>query len=89
MILKKELLKNYSGSCPIFPLPNFVMFPNSGNEFTIFEPRYVDIVNDVINNVRFIIMSLLKPGWENNYDGLPPIYDIGTLCYLEKYKKKW
>lgn len=88
MILKDELLINYSGSCPIFPLPNFVMFPNSGNEFTIFEPRYIDMIDDVIKNDRFIIMSLLKSGWKNNYEGSPPIYDIGTLCYLAKYKKQ-
>ncbi|MBC8196304.1 MAG: LON peptidase substrate-binding domain-containing protein [Candidatus Marinimicrobia bacterium] len=88
MILKDELLINYSGSCPIFPLPNFVMFPNSGNEFTIFEPRYIDMIEDVIKNERFIIMSLLKSGWKNNYEGSPPIYDIGTICYLAKYKKQ-
>ena len=38
MIKKEQILKNYSGSSPIFPLPNFVMFPSTGNEFTLEYP---------------------------------------------------
>jgi len=87
MIQKAEIIKNYSGSCPIFPLPDFVMFPSSGNEFKIFEPRYIEMINDVIDKERFITMSLLKPGWKENYEGSPQIYDIGTLSYIAKCKK--
>ena len=88
MIQKSKIIKNYSGSCPIFPLPDFVMFPASGNKFKIFEPRYIEMINDVINNERFITISLLKPGWEKNYEGSPQINEIGTLSYITKCNKQ-
>jgi Lon protease-like protein len=88
MIHKEEILKNYSGSSPIFPLPNFVMFPSAGNEFNIFEPRYIEMINNVIENERFITMSLLKPNREKNQIGPPKIFDIGTLCYLADFKRQ-
>jgi len=64
------------------------MFPSSGNEFKIFEPRYIEMINHVIDKERFITMALLKPGWKENYESSPKIYDIGTLSYIAKYKKK-
>ena len=45
------------------------------------------MINDVIDNERFITMSLLKQGWKENYEGSPHIYDIGTLSYIAKCKK--
>lgn len=90
---KEQILKNYSGSSPIFPLPNFVMFPSTGNEFTIFEPRYIDMINFVMDNEKFITMVLLKPGYEKDYENSPPIFNIGTLGYVSDFqiisKKKY
>jgi uncharacterized protein len=87
MIQRDKLLKNYSGSCPIFPLPDFVMFPASGHEFTIFEPRYIEMIDYILKRERLLIISLLKPGWQDNYEGSPSIYDIGTLGYVSKVEK--
>ena len=86
MINKEQILKNYSGSSPIFPLPNFVMFPSTGNEFTIFEPRYIDMMNFVMDNEKFITMALLKPGFEEDYKNSPPIFNIGTLGYISDFQ---
>ena len=88
MIHRDKILKGYSGSSPIFPLPNFVMFPNIGNEFLIFEPRYIEMVQNVIENERFITITLLKPNWNNDYENSPKIYQIGTLCYLKKFENR-
>ena len=86
MIKKINLLEKYSGSSPLFPLPNFVMFPVVGNEFIIFEPRYKEMVKNIIENEKFITITLLKQGWENNYENSPEIYKIGTLCYLTNFE---
>ena len=88
MIQKNKLLKKYSGSSPIFPLPNIVMFPTVGNEFYIFEPRYKEMVENVMESEKFITMTLLKPNWEDNYDNSPEIYSIGTLCYLTNFENQ-
>ena len=88
MIEKDKILKRYSGSSPIFPLPNVVMFPNVGNEFYIFEPRYKEMIKDVIENEKFVTITLLKPGYKKNYENSPKINQIGTLCYLTDYKSQ-
>ncbi len=62
---------------PIFPLPNAVLFPNVFMPLHIFEPRYRQMVADALAGDRIIGMVLLKPGFEGNYEGRPPIYAIG------------
>jgi Lon protease-like protein len=64
-------------SIPIFPLPNVVLFPNVFLPLHIFEPRYRQMVEDALNGDRIIGMVLLRPGWESDYDGRPPVYPIG------------
>jgi hypothetical protein len=62
---------------PIFPLPNVVLFPNVFLPLHIFEPRYREMVADALKHDRMIGMALLRPGWETDYDGRPPIFPIG------------
>jgi Lon protease-like protein len=62
---------------PIFPLPNVVLFPNVFLPLHIFEPRYREMVADALDSDRMIGMVLLKPGWEHEYEGRPPVYPIG------------
>jgi Lon protease-like protein len=62
---------------PIFPLPNVVLFPNVFLPLHIFEPRYRQMVEDALNGDRIIGMVLLRPGWEGDYDGRPPVYPTG------------
>jgi Lon protease-like protein len=62
---------------PIFPLPNVVLFPNVVLPLHIFEPRYREMVSDALAGDRIIGMVLLRPGWERDYEGRPPVYPIG------------
>lgn len=62
---------------PLFPLPNAVLFPSVFLPLHIFEPRYRQMVRDALTGDRMIGMVLLKPGFEADYDGRPPIYDVG------------
>ena len=62
---------------PLFPLPNVVLFPNVCLPLHIFEPRYREMVADALDGDRIIGMVLLRPGWEGEYEGRPPIYDVG------------
>jgi Lon protease-like protein len=43
----------------------------------VFEPRYRKMVVDALASHRTIGMVLLKPGYEENYQGRPPIYETG------------
>jgi uncharacterized protein len=62
---------------PIFPLPNVVLFPNVFLPLHIFEPRYRAMVADALRGDRIIGMTLLRPGFEKDYEGRPPVYAIG------------
>jgi uncharacterized protein len=64
-------------SIPVFPLPNVVLFPTVSLPLHIFEPRYREMVADALEGDRIIGMALLRPGWEGDYEGRPPIYGIG------------
>jgi Lon protease-like protein len=72
---------------PIFPLPNVVMFPNVFLPLHIFEPRYREMIGDALASDRLIGMVLLRPGWERNYEGRPPVYPIGcsgVITHVER-----
>src|SRR5688572_21715434 len=62
---------------PIFPLDKVVLFPNVFMPLHIFEPRYRAMVSDALAGDRIIGMVLLKPGFEADYEGRPPVYPIG------------
>jgi len=62
---------------PIFPLPTVVLFPNVFLPLHIFEPRYRQMVADALAGDRIVGMVLLRPGYEEDYDGAPPIYATG------------
>lgn len=61
----------------LFPLPNVVLFPSVFLPLHIFEPRYRQMVSDALASDRMIGMVLLRPGWERDYEGRPPVYPIG------------
>ena len=62
---------------PLFPLPDVVLFPDVDLPLMIYEPRYRTMVADALKGDRVIGMVLLRPGHEAEYEGRPPIYEIG------------
>lgn len=72
-------LTGFSGTIPLFPLSTVVFFPNTLLPLHIFEPRYKQMVNDVINAEKMIGMALLKPGWESNYYDNPEVFDVAGM----------
>jgi Lon protease-like protein len=72
---------------PIFPLPNVVLFPNVFLPLHIFETRYREMITDALASDRMIGMALLRPGWERDYEGRPPVYPIGcsgVITHVER-----
>ena len=67
---------------PLFPLPTVVLFPNVFLPLHIFEPRYREMVADALASDRMIGMVLLRPGWDRDYEGRPPIYSVGCSGVL-------
>jgi len=38
----------------VFPLSNFILFPNTSVPLNIFEPRYVEMINDSMKSNKLI-----------------------------------
>ena len=69
---------------PIFPLEVPTLFPGVSRPLFIFEPRYRAMVADALKGDRIIGMTTLKPGFEANYAGRPPIYAIGCAGVIDE-----
>ncbi len=61
-------LELFTGSAPLFPLPNVVSFPHTWLPLHVFEPRYRAMIEDALTGDRLIAMALLRPNWESAYD---------------------
>jgi Lon protease-like protein len=61
---------------PIFPLPNVVQFPGVIIPLHVFEPRYRSLVKDTLAQDARIALTLLQPGYENDYYGAPEVHRV-------------
>ena len=69
---------------PLFPLPEVTLFPSVDRPLLIYEPRYREMVADALKGDRTIGMVLLRPGFEKDYDGRPPIYGVGCAGVIQQ-----
>jgi Lon protease-like protein len=79
--------ERFSGKVRLFPLPNLVLFPYVMQPLHIFEPRYRDLLEDALADDRLIALAILAPGWENDYEGRPPLYPIACLGRITTYHR--
>jgi Lon protease-like protein len=68
---------------PIFPLSNFIIFPNTTVPLNIFEPRYVEMINDSIKTNKMI--GLVQPK-RNKINSIPDLHDVGCLGKIINFK---
>jgi Lon protease-like protein len=71
---------------PLFPLPNVVLFPKVPLPLHVFEPRYRKMTADALESHKVIGMTLLRPGWQADYHGRPPVYPVGCAGRIEKWE---
>lgn len=64
---------------PIFPL-HLVLFPNEVTGLHIFEPRYRQMLKDVLAGDRTFGIVLIRSGWESGEPAEP--YEIGTTALI-------
>ena len=70
---------------PIFPLSNFIIFPKTTVPLNIFEPRYLDMVNDSMKSNKFIGMIQPKVSINNKID--QALFDVGCLGKITSFKE--
>jgi Lon protease-like protein len=64
-----------------------VLFPRMPLPLHVFEARYRTMVADALESHRAIGMVLLKPGWESDYQGRPPVYPVGCAGLIERCER--
>lgn len=72
-------LAGFDGKVRLFPLPNLVLFPHAVQGLHIFEPRYRQLMADALADDGTFALALLDSGWEEDYDGRPPIEPVACL----------
>ena len=70
----------------IFPLSNFIIFPKTTVPLNIFEPRYLDMVNESMKNNKLIGMIQPK-NIEKNLRNIPDLHEIGCLGKITSFKE--
>ena len=70
----------------VFPLSNFIIFPKTTVPLQIFEPRYIDMVNDSMKTEKLI--GIVQPKNINKFEGnQPELYEIGCLGKITSFKE--
>ena len=85
--LTDAALEHFSGLAPLFPLPDVVLFPHGLLPLHIFESRYRQMTADALEGEQLIAMSLLRPGWEQTPNHLPPIHSMVGLGQIIAHER--
>ena len=68
---------------PVFPLSNFIMFPKTTVPLNIFEPRYIDMINDSMKSNKMV--GMIQPQNITNDKNIPKLYNVGCLGKITSF----
>ena len=80
--MKKEDLPN---KIPVFPLSNFIIFPKTTVPLNIFEPRYIDMINDSMKSNKLI--GMIQPKTSNTNQIKPELHEVGCLGKITSFRE--
>ena len=73
---------------PVFPLTGALLLPHSQLPLNIFEPRYIDLIDDALRGHRLIGMVQPKEaGSESALSNKPEVYDVGCVGRLAMFQE--
>ena len=67
----------------IFPLSNFIIFPNTSVPLNIFEPRYIQMIDDSMKSERIIGMIQPKKQKKNK----PELFSVGCAGKITSFNE--
>ena len=68
---------------PVFPLSNFIIFPRTTVPLNIFEPRYIDMIDDAMKSNR--IIGMVQP--KKSDQSIPVLYNIGCAGKITSFNE--
>jgi Lon protease-like protein len=78
-----EIKENLPKIIPVFPLSNFIIFPGTSVPLNIFEPRYVEMINDSMKTNKMI--GLIQPK-KNKINSISDLYEVGCLGKITSFE---
>ena len=78
-------MNNFPKIIPVFPLSNFIIFPNTTVPLNIFEPRYLDMVNDSMKSNKLI--GMIQPKNSKDKNGIPKLHNVGCLGKIMSFRE--
>tara|TARA_S200000501_G_scaffold371911_1_gene415902 strand:+ start:64 stop:708 length:645 start_codon:yes stop_codon:yes gene_type:complete len=69
----------------VFPLSNFILFPKTTVPLNIFEPRYIDMINDSMKSNKLI--GMIQPKITESIVEPPNLFDIGCVGKITTFKE--
>tara|TARA_B100000767_G_scaffold269456_1_gene291342 strand:+ start:654 stop:1295 length:642 start_codon:yes stop_codon:yes gene_type:complete len=79
-------MNNLPKKIPVFPLSNFIIFPKTSVPLNIFEPRYIDMINDSLQTNKFV--GMIQPRSSKKVDNSSiQLHDIGCLGKITNFKE--
>ena len=76
---------NFPKIIPVFPLSNFIMFPNTSVPLNIFEPRYIEMINDSMKSEKLI--GMIQPKKTDDKNNIPELHKVGCLGKIRSFKE--
>jgi len=76
---------NFPKVIPVFPLSNFIMFPKTSVPLNIFEPRYIDMINDSMKSEKFI--GMIQPKKTDDKKIIPQLHKVGCLGKISSFQE--
>ncbi len=77
-------MNNFPKKIPVFPLSNFIVFPNTTVPLNIFEPRYLKMTEDAMANDRLI--GMVQPKKTGDLKN-PDLFDVGCVCKIISFNE--
>ncbi len=72
---------------PLFPLPDVVLFPGVVQPFRIFEPRYLQLIGDVLDTNGLLVMGTVLGASSEQLAGSPTVEPLSGLGRIEQYQR--
>ena len=76
-------MNNFPKIIPVFPLSNFIIFPKTTVPLNIFEPRYIDMINDSMKSNK--IIGMIQPKTSIKENKIPKLHEVGCLGKITSF----
>ena len=77
-------IEDLPNKLPVFPLSNFIIFPKTTVPLNIFEPRYIQMIDDAMKGDR--IIGIIQPKKSGDLKK-PNLYDVGCAGKITSFNE--